>query len=224
MILPRLFFKNEFTPFEPLILKYSSRRAIIPAGTILYDTISTEHMSYYIYDGIVKHFLINDSGNETLFYFLGKGSIFPINCMDTIFSLENYLMYAAVTQIHAIRFPSKKIIDMVHESKEMAAEVINHECRASNLLTVRELLSTYNDSMQLLSSFLYLYVSQHCSNEDVISISQEKLGELAGLSRPQIVRVLSQLRKEGIIRTSNKKIQILDLEGLKNHCNKIVHE
>lgn len=224
MILPNLYFKGEFKNYEPLIRKYGGVPVTAAKNTILYDTASEKHASYYICSGLVKHYLSDEEGNECILYFLGPGSIFPITNMGEQFSLENYLLHTAMTELQALRFPSGRLLDMMMESRELAAAVICHMNRTENLLISKNLLSNYNDSVQLISTILYLYNRQQPVNGPAIRLSQEGLGQLTGLSRTQVVRVLKRLREEKIIRIQYKKIEILDLRRLKAYCNSIIEE
>jgi len=53
------------------------------------------------------------------------------------------------------------------------------------------------------------------SDEELVKISQEQLGFLAGLSRQHANRAVASLVKDGLIVLSNRRIVIHDLEGLK---------
>jgi CRP/FNR family transcriptional regulator, cyclic AMP receptor protein len=45
--------------------------------------------------------------------------------------------------------------------------------------------------------------------------SQEELASLAGTSRATVTRALSNWRKRGFIRTSQRRITIVDVQGLR---------
>jgi predicted transcriptional regulator len=55
----------------------------------------------------------------------------------------------------------------------------------------------------------------------MIKISQEEVGQLAGLSRQRVNSSLKALEENGLISLSYGEIHILDLEKLSTYCNPI---
>ncbi|HBA04038.1 MAG TPA: hypothetical protein DCW51_08870 [Clostridium sp.] len=52
-----------------------------------------------------------------------------------------------------------------------------------------------------------------------LPLTHEGLGNLIGCSRVTVTRVLNELKSQGILASTSKKIVILDFERLKKYCD-----
>lgn len=224
MILPRFSFVDDFKPYEDLMLKHGGIRASIRKNTVIKDANSLAHVSYYIKSGFAKLVMTNEKGIEHIVFFVGEGSMYPITRFNALLTMEPYLDLIAVTDLEVIAFQGERILDMLQESREMTGAVIDHWVRYTNLLMTKLLLNSYSNSIMCVSSFLYLYALQRHDLNQVISLTQEQVGQMVGLSRVQISRVLTTLRNEGLIQTSNNQIKILDMDRLQERCSDITQD
>lgn len=225
MKLTRFCVMDDFTSCREILLEYGGQKKLIPAGTILYDANTAPHKSYYIDKGIAKLSSINENGNEMIMLLLGQGAIYPVTQLDaSLFSLETHLHLTAITDLEVITFPSADIVDMMQANRKMILAVLDHYASYCNTILCKLMLQSYDDSELCVSSFLYLYARQegHCVNE--VRLTQEQIGQLVGLSRIQVARVLKSLRDDGIIKTGRSGITILSLERLKESCSAVVDE
>lgn len=224
MILPRIFYKDEFNRFEKFIESFGGVKRIIHAKTILYDTTDSRHNVYYIYNGIAEWSLVNEEGHKEILALYGSGSLYPINLFNEAFSLENVLYFSALTDIEVINFSNESLKSLIDTNKDFAKSVVNHYCRESNLLITKLYLHTFNDSSRIIASFLYLCYLDGKERYIDYNFSQEEIGQIIGVSRVQVARFLKFLRKENIITTRRKRIEIIDIERLKELCDFTVYE
>ena len=226
MLAPRFIFAKEFSSFADTILEHGGVSSIIRKGTIIQDAnVPIPHTSFYIKKGIAKLCLINEDGSEHILFFFGKGSIYPVTRLEESLTMESYLHLVAVTDLEVITFPAGRIMEMNGPNNELFGAVMDHYVRYTNVLLYKLLMNTYNDSAKSVSSFLFLY-SRHNEVTDghSIDLTQEQVGQIVGLSRAQVTRILNTLRKEGIIQTSHSKIKVLDTERLRDFCPEIVDD
>lgn len=226
MIAPRFIFAKEFSAFADVISEHGGVPGLIRKGTIIQEANGVvPHTSFYIKKGIAKHCIINEDGSEHILFFFGSGSIYPITCLKDPLTMENYLHLVAITDLEILSFPTSRILEMNGSDNKMFEAVIDHYVRYVNILLYKLLMNTYNDSAKSVSSFLYLY-SHHNQVPDgqSIDLTQEQIGQIIGLSRAQVTRILNALRTEGIIQTSHSKIKILDSARLRDYCPEIVDE
>lgn len=217
MKLPDYYLADDFTKFESLISKYGTRRHVLK-DTILFGATAARHMSYYIINGIAKLSVMNEEGRESILCFFGKGSIYPVNCMETSFTYEEYMQLTAVTDLEVIEYRSDKILDMFNEDTKMAAAAIYRYNRYSIILVSKILMATYNNSLQLICSFLYLFEMQQDADKEKIKLTQEDVGKITGISLSHTTRAIRVLKEEGIIKTHRGKLEILDMDALKDYC------
>lgn len=216
------FFQDEFSQFENFICTVGKRK-IIKKNSILQDVNITPHHSYYVKKGLIKLSVSNEEGAEKTLMFFGKGSIYPLIVSDKATAMENYLEFTAVTDLEVIRFPSLRIKELLAKNQEFVHVCIDHYAKYTNLLLCNSLLNLYNDSTKNTCTFLYLYKRNLSeSGEDIISLTQEQIGKILGLSRVQVSRVLSMLRNDNIIETNRNRIKILDYDKLRSLCSDVV--
>ena len=223
MLRSQFFFQDNFIQYEELIKANGGQNVLLRRKTIIEDVTASKHYAYLILQGIAKLSVINEDGLEQIMFFLSKGSIYPLILDDQQQTMEKYLVMSAVTDLEAIRFPANTLSRMMEIDSSIAYSIIQHYVRYTNLLLCRTLLNSYNDSEKCICSFLYLY-KVCCESEKGKrnNLSQEQIGQMLGLSRVQVTRVLSNLRKEGIIKTARNSIEIMNMEGLMNRCSDVV--
>lgn len=225
MVLPHYFFQNEFCQYEELFRRYGGRDEKIKKRTVMYGATAQEHIIYYIKSGIAKYSLINEDGMETILFFFGPGSLYPIHCRDGMFSLENgYLYLTAVTDLDAIAISSDQLEDIIRENPDFAVDCIKHFNDFANSLLVRTLLNTCTDSLMVVSSFLFLYLYYYPDQENVVALTQDDVAKITGYSRVQVTRIIAQLKAEGIVETNRGQIKIVDIQKLKEYCSDITNE
>lgn len=219
MIFPRLFVSDDFLPFVDLVTRFGTRTRV-KKNTVLRDANGTHRTSYFILNGVARLSYINEEGTEGTFFFFGRGSIYPINNSEEMLTTENYLQFVSVTDLDVIRFPAQRIRAICSASPKFCLAVIDHYVRYTNVLITKQLLNSYNDSTQLISALLLLYVSEKPDN-DLVDLSQEDIAQITGLSRTQVTRVLAVLRNNNVIQTSRGQLQIIDIETLRNRYTRM---
>lgn len=215
MLTPRLYLSEDFLPFADLIARYG-REATISKGTVLHDANGPQRRAYYIREGVARLSYLNEEGTEGTLFFFGRGSIYPINVRDEVLTAETYLHLVAVTDLSVIRFPGLQIVSMCEESQDFGLAIINHYVGYANVLITKQLLNSYNDSTQLVSALLYLYVNEQSNVNGVVDLTQEQIGQVTGLSRTQVTRVLGVLRSDRVVETHRGRLRIVDLGALKD--------
>ena len=224
MILPRFYFTGDFSSYEELVKNHGGTLQHFRKGEVLEGAHTGILTSYFIKKGIAKLSCITEDGRERVLLFHGKDSIYPINCISDNFPTENYMFFTAVSDMEVLAFPSMNVIAMTEADNNFTVAVMNYYCRYANLMLTRSLLATYADTSQLVSSVLYLMAKSNPSGEKYLDVTQEELGNITGLSRMQITRVLGDLRESGIVQTNRGNIAVLDLIELKRRCSAVVGE
>ena len=125
MILPRYYFSDEFTKFEPQLMELGQ---IIEFQEGEYLSAPDELMSmcYYIKKGIARFSILNDEGDENIIMFFGPGSINPCVCGEYEFTLERYIIVKAITKVTAIAFPPAVAIQMLNAYGKFGVTAIHH--------------------------------------------------------------------------------------------------
>lgn len=89
-----------------------------------------------------------------------------------------------------------------------------------NRLLFETVHQEYNSSFVKICNLLYLLtVNNPQSHGFDITVTQDALAEMLGLSRVQITRGLAQMRRQNIIATGRGKITVTNLPALARLCS-----
>ncbi len=217
MLSPRYYFVNDFTPFESAVEKISRSREKHLKGAILSQLEMKD--AYYVKKGVLKWCLVNEAGNSQTILFAGKGSMMPLQLSTEKFTLENVLFLEAMTDVELLLLPPSKIQELVFGDKEMGTAVAAYYNKICNILLSRVYLHSFNCSVGLIASVIYILNSDISMRKFYPKITQEELISLAGISRAQAARALKQLRENGIIETGRQNILVRDRKKLLTVCS-----
>lgn len=171
-------------------------------------------------EGRLKICIYTKSGLEKILFFLNPGEIYgeeslfyphiditPVPLEATTISfidnevLQNYLISHPIDY----RYLFQSILRKYQISLFQMGDLLKRSPKAQICSALSRLMaqrSTTNSSIAFYELDVYL--------------THEVLGNIIGCSRVTVTRVLNELKAEGIIDTSNRRIKILDIEALKN--------
>jgi CRP-like cAMP-binding protein len=172
---------------------------------------------YFIIKGKVKKYKVDKEGREQIIYVANNGELLGYHA---VLSGSRYPDYAAALEESEITFiPKDDFIDVVRQSDVLnrrLLKTLSHEFTVmSNTLTmfaqksVRERLA-----LQLIVLREKYKVNFKPGMPVEINMSRKDLANLAGTARENVVRVLSEFKKDGIIATNARKIVVLDVKKL----------
>lgn len=222
MILPRYYFEGDFKSFEDLIENCKLEKVKIKKGNEL--KYLYKHKSIYIKSGMIKLSICNEDGFESVIMFSGSGSIYPVTCLEEQFTIEQFMMLKTVVDTEIIVFPKEKISEFIMKSSDFAVAAINFNSKIINSLLTKNILGSYENSEQSITSFLYSYIKYNPNDNNIVDFTQEEIASVVGISRMQVTRILGSLRKRGIVKTERGKVIILDMEMLEENCAGIIKE
>lgn len=150
--------------------------------------------------------------------FHGPGTVFP-SYRPNDFRVELSLVTAALSQMQVLEFTVPQFKAMFEENTELSEQVVNWYSMYINRFLFETVHQTYNSALTKLCNLLYLLtINQPANSGLVIDMTQDELAELLGMSRVQITRELSELRRRGIVETTRGKLLISDLPALASLC------
>lgn len=201
---------NEFIPYlekKHIIKCRKSQQFIIEGAPV--------HGLFFVKKGKVKVTKTGINGKEQIVRFatdgeiighrgFGIGTIYPISAValeDTI--LCNFTNDVLKQMLHVIP-------NLTYDFMLFYAEELNRsetKVRKFAQMTVRE---------RVIDAFLYIYRKFGQSNDYLdIQLSRREIADFAGTTDEQVIRVISSLKKENLLRAKGKRLGIIDLEMLK---------
>lgn len=181
------------------------REGVVPTGI------------FYIHKGKVKKYKVDRSGKEQIIYIADKGELIGYHA---ILSEERYPDSAAVLETSSISFiPKEDFLAILHKSPlfgQRLLKALSHEYTVlANNISVFANRSAAERLAIALIVIREKFKSGSVNDERVIiDISRSDLANTAGLAKENVIRLLKELKQEGIIGTEGRKIWVEDIEKL----------
>lgn len=165
--------------------------------------------------GKVKLSKAGSSGKEQIIRFSTEGDVMGYNSMLSKYPLSataTVLEDAAVCFIPAVQFFDLLKTEPKFSMKVLETSAVNWN-KATKLITI---LAQKTAKQRLSEMLLWLKEIFGLDKDDCIDIklSREELANMIGTSTEASIRLLSELKKEGLIAFEGKRIRLLDIHGL----------
>jgi CRP/FNR family transcriptional regulator len=197
-------------------LLHGARRAHAPAGSIVRDVGEPGPYLQLMVDGFVRVLVRAPDGRSLTVRYLRRGELSGVVSLFT----PGYSLAATVQALvdsEQVTFDAQVVIGLAERDLrvahaligELSERVVNFvaEIPGSAFSTVRQRVARH---------LLDLASERRQGDRLVAAVSQQALADAVGSVREVVVRVLHDLRSEGVIRTGRDGIEILVPEALVN--------
>ncbi|MEF2968276.1 Crp/Fnr family transcriptional regulator [Paenibacillus sp. M1] len=173
---------------------------------------------YFILQGLVKTFRTDEKGNEQIFSILKSGEVFPLTCRFD----EDVHPATAVTVVETqlLSVPVKFLEGMFLSSSGFAYKMMG--LMSGKIRELQDKLLRFNQRSVEDRGIAYLIqLAEHFGVEREgevwipVPMTHQELASTIGFTRESVSRLLTGLRKEGILMFSRKGFIVKDLLALK---------
>ena len=218
MLTPRYYFADDFRAFQDYFLSQPHKERVFQKGAYLWKPGQPYDRLQYYMSGASIHFSDHESGRRKIISFHGPGTILP-GYHTTDFRIELSLMTVALSEVHVLEFTIPQFKAMFEAQAELAESVVSWYSKYVNLFLFETIHQEFNSSQVKLCNLLYLLsVNQPSQSGLTIEMTQEKIADILGMSRVQVTRELTELRRRGILTTTRGRMKITDLPALTSLC------
>lgn len=219
MLLPRYFFSDDYTEFYDYFLSKPHRRRIFEKGDMIWNLGETIRYVYYIETGIVKTFVEHENGYHKILHFHSNGTVFP-GCQNTAFKIEASIGTEALTRVEVLEFTREDFYQMYQENMSLNSRVLETYSMYINLFIYETAHQDFNNAFIKVCNLLYLF-SLHSpgGTPNHISLTQQEIADILAISLVNVTNNLAKLRKNGIIVSHRKWIEITDFSRLAACCS-----
>ena len=194
-------------PLEPVFCK---------EGQVIFSERQTTRGIYFVKSGKVKEYKHGSDGKEQILRITNPGSFIGYKGLLTN---ARYSVSASVMEHAILMFiPCNKFLYWFENDKTVAAYFSQ---LLSNALveTEKKLVSLAYKPVrgrlaEVLLSLEEVFADDHLAECQKIKISREDLASLVGTAKETVIRLLSELKSERLIRINGKQIDLLDRAGL----------
>ena len=204
---------------EPDLQLLMARRLeqVYKKGEIIFKEESYPSGIYFLVNGKAKKYKVDKDGREQIIYVANSGELLGFHA---ILSGDNYPDSASVMEESLIAFiPREDFLEAVRQSAVLSRRLLTTLSHEFVVLTNSLALFAQRPVRERLA--LQLIVVREKYKADVepgmpveINMSRDDLASLVGTARENVVRLLSELKEEGIVETKGRKIIVLDVKRL----------
>jgi CRP-like cAMP-binding protein len=172
-------------------------------GSFIFSDGEPSDFLYIVQKGLVKLCNTSPSGKSVTFDISTRGGTLNGSALFT----ETYFMSAqAISDVTVLRIGRREFLTFVNKNPSIAIEIIR--------VTARRLKSEYERMIdfqreeveQRMLRCLHTLASKFGTT---LSLTREELADFAGTTTETAIRVMSKLKKKGIISCSNRKGEIV---------------
>ncbi|EAR16056.1 transcriptional regulatory protein [Robiginitalea biformata HTCC2501] len=189
----------------------------IKKGEIIFDEGEKLAGVYCVRDGVSKLSKLSENGKDQIVKLASKGQV--LGQRSVVAEESANLSATAVNDMEICFIPREAITDTLHKNPEFSYEVLQtmaHDLREADDVIVN--MSQKSVKQRIAQALLYLRENFGEDGEGylLLVLSREDIASVVGTATESCIRMLSELRKEGLIKTSGKRLSITDARKLKS--------
>lgn len=220
MLIPRYYFTNDFNRCQNILFHCLHHSEHYVKSEYLWKPGEPLTQCFYIVKGIARAAVEHEDGYEKIQSFHTKGTVYPGSAHKNVFKIENAITLQALTDMDVWTFEREDYRDMVLNSRELTACVLDWYASYINLLLYETAHQEYNRSFSKLCNLLFLFANQsEDENHRSVHLSQDDVADILTINRGIVSRNLARLRADGIIITHRNWIEITDFSRLESLCS-----
>ena len=172
---------------------------------------------YCVRDGVSKLAKLSPNGKDQIVKLASKGEV--LGQRSVVAEEQSNLSATAVNDMEVCFVPKEAIMSSLHRNPDFTYEVLRHmahDLREADDVIVN--MSQKTVKQRIAEALLYLKNRFGADAEGYLSLvlSREDIANVVGTATESCIRILSDFRKEGLIKTSGKRMAILDERKLQD--------
>jgi CRP/FNR family transcriptional regulator len=197
----------------------ASRHRFVPAGAELYCEGDEGGDLYLVVEGWVIQYQILSDGRRQILDFALPGSVLGfVSPSDPVLTHSAESLTGATVAV----IPRDRLRELCRSQPDFAVHLISVTAETLNLAfeNITDMgRRNARESVAHLLLRLYSRIRAQCprgtESSVMIPLTQEDIGDALGLTAVHVCRTLRSLRQDGILSLGNGKLDVLDLDGLR---------
>ncbi len=208
------------TDNERLTISLNSNCQAYKRGSVIYREGNKMRGFYCVQSGIIKIYKTGSDGKKQIIRFAEPGDLIGYR---SVISNEPACTTSEVIELSEVCFiPAELLFDLIKQNGDFAVGLMKLVCielgEANSYITDIAQKSVKERLSEVLIN-LYHEFGEDKQGILKISLTREELSNIVGTATESIIRLLSELKNEGMIELNGRKIKILDKPGLKHSAN-----
>lgn len=169
---------------------------------------------YYIQSGKVKKYKIDNLGKEQIIYVANVGELIGYHA---VLATENYPDSAAALENTLITFiPAEDFLEVINHSTELSKRLLKNLSHEFGVLVNNISVFAQRPVRERIAIALIILREKfkHETEPGLISISRDDIAHMAGTTRENVTRFLTEFKNDKIIESRGRKILVTDIKKL----------
>ena len=194
------------------LLEQEGNLRTYPRGGLIYTQGEEADSFYYLKRGSVTIFLTSEQGTERILALREPGSVFGEAAFFD--GLPRMSSARAARKTELAEVTRRQLFQYFRQEPSTAMELLRYMARTVRMLSGHVDTITFLNADQRIAQLL-LELRQPGAGGAVVSVSQEELGNLAGVSRMTVSRTLRRFAAQGWIETRYRAMILRDPAALR---------
>lgn len=188
----------------------------LPKKEILFREGKYPNALYFVIDGKIKAYRINEYGKEFIINLYKPGDFVGYEALleDTTYQFST----AALDNSELCIIPKEQFFLLLNTHKDVANTFIRLLSRGIKEKEEQLMKMAYNSIRKRVAEALLMLIDKYKKNDDTvfsINISRSDLSSIVGTATETLIRTLSDFKEEGILEIKGSNIKIINEEKLK---------
>ncbi len=171
----------------------------------------------YLRKGLVKLFKTNSKGKDQILSINKPGDF--INLLSIFSNKTQQYSVTVLEETHVCSIGMKTILSLVEQNSSFALRIMNRMSSiADEVIQKRFEIEQRQVKGRVAYMLRFLSEQIYHRNEFRMPITRRELGELISMTTENVIRTMSEFKKDGIIDMNAKNVNIIDFSRLKSIC------
>jgi CRP-like cAMP-binding protein len=175
---------------------------------IAYQEDTVEHLMIVLV-GIARGEMIDLGGKTVIIeeiesprplapaFIFGHNNLYPVNIVSQ-------------TPTEVLKIPKQEFVKMMQKNDKLLVNFMNSVSGRAQFLSQKLKFLSFNSIKGKFAFYILNLAKNNNSNYITLPVSQSKLAELFGVTRPSLARAIRELHNDNVIRAEAKNIQIIN--------------
>jgi CRP-like cAMP-binding protein len=212
-------FLNELSADNRRLVRSLGRPQRHPERTVLLNQGDTSRHVLLILRGRIKVSLVSEDGLEVIIDIRAEGDI--CGEMEAIDPQPRTATATAFNDCEVVTIPAADFLNLLDHHPEIARAVLRNTVRRLRAMNDRRLDASQDGPTRLarlLCDLADRFFDTRAERVEITDLSQGQLAGTVGISDASVEKALRQLRDDGILRTSYRKVTIVSMTRLRERA------
>ncbi len=195
----------------------SKTTKIVKKGERIFEEGEKLKGVYCVRRGVSKLSKLSPNGKDQIVKLATKGEV--LGQRAVIVDESANLSATAIDDMEVCFIPKESIVHTLTTNPDFAVEVLRH--MAHDLREADDVIVNMGQKtvkQRIAEAFFYLKTNFGEDKDGflLLKLSREEIANVVGTATESCIRIISEFKKKGFLKTSGKKVAIIDEKGLRN--------